>query len=128
MARGDALWFVTEQACCLAQASGRETGDFSACRAAVEYLSDGDAGALAYFSEQTAAVTHDQAGDADYDTENYEGKENDMRKAVTKLAHLGLGLDLTAPLEQREAYMKAADLIAGFYGADDVLNKTLGNT
>jgi len=123
--RGDALWFVTEQACCLALASGRETDDFRACQAAAESLADGDAGALAYFGERTAAVTHDDTGFEDYDTESYEGKENDLREAVTRLAHLGL--DMQAPVEKREAFMKAADLIAGFYDADDVLTAALGN-
>jgi hypothetical protein len=118
----DALYFITEQACCLAQASGRETDDFRACRDAAEHLADGDAGALADFLERTGAVQFDPAGFEDYDTEQYDGKENDVREAVSALVCLGARADM--PEEKRGRILKAADIIAAFYGMDCVMQAT----
>ncbi|MDR1070812.1 MAG: hypothetical protein LBL37_08545 [Gracilibacteraceae bacterium] len=120
----DALWFVTEQACCLAQATGRYTDDFRVCRATAEYLTNGDTDALARFDEITNAVKRDETGLEDFDTVEYEGKADDVRVVVTRLANFGL--DLTAPEDWRAAFMKAADLVASFYGADDALDAALG--
>ena len=109
-----ALYFLTEQACCLAQSSGRETDWFRACREAVEYLTGGDADAMEDFLTRTDAV--EPASTEDYDTEEYEGKECDVRTAVSLLEHLSL--DVGTPDSKRGPLKKAADLIAGFYGMD----------
>ena len=111
-----ALYFVTEQACCLAQASGRETEDFRACRDAAEYLTDGDAGAFAAFRERTETVQHDATGREDYDTEQYEGKRDDVREAVSALVCSGTAPD--TPEEKRGILLRAAELIAAFYDED----------
>jgi protein involved in temperature-dependent protein secretion len=120
--RGDALWFTTEQACCLAQNGGQDNEWFKVCETAAEYLTDGDAEAMSRFREQIAEVKPDP--DGDYDLAEYEGKADDMRTSVTRLAHLGL--DLTAVPETRAALMKTAELIADFYGAGNVLDAAIG--
>jgi len=109
----DALYFVTEQACCLIQASGRDTDDFRACHEAAEYITDGDAGAFAAFQERTSAAQHDPTGLEDYDTEQYEGKIHDVREAVSALVCSGIAPD--TPDEKRGVLLKAADLVAAFY-------------
>jgi hypothetical protein len=88
-----------------------------------EYLTNGDTDALARFDEITNAVKRDETGLEDFDTTEYEGKADDARAAVTMLANRGL--DLKAPEDQRAAFMKAADLVASFYGADDALEAAL---
>jgi hypothetical protein len=122
--RGDALWFVTEQACCLTQNCGQGKEWFKACEAVAEYLTDGDAEALARFREQIGGVTPDPDNDRDYDPEDYEGKDADIRAAVTKLATLGS--NLTERPETRTALLKTAELLADFYGAGDALDAVLG--
>jgi len=109
-----ALYFVTEQACCLAQATGMDTDEFRACRDAAEYLANGNSGAMSDFHEQTSAVKRDPTGLEDYDTESYEGKELDMRDAVIQLMQHGL-CDCT-PEAIRPQLLKTADMIADFYG------------
>jgi hypothetical protein len=113
----DALYFVTEQACCLAQAQGRETDDFRACQEAAQYLAENDEAALADFNERTGATKRDLTGLEDYDTEQYNGKEDDIRAAVTALSGLGRAED--TPEDVRVALFKTADLIAAFYDLDE---------
>jgi cytosine/adenosine deaminase-related metal-dependent hydrolase len=115
----DALYFVTEQACCLAQATGRETDDFRTCQDAAEYLARGDAETLTAFWERTEAVQRDLTGYEDYDTEQYEGKIKDARDAVSSLSRLGAA-DGT-PEKVRGSLLKAADIIAAFYDVDDAV-------
>jgi hypothetical protein len=110
------LCFLTEQAYCLAQAGGRETEDFLACRETALYLANGDAEAIAAFDERTGAVARDWSGDEDYDTEDYAGKRNDVRAAVAELENRGR--DTATPEAMRGTLMKTADLIADFYGLD----------
>jgi hypothetical protein len=117
MENKDALYFVTEQACCLAQAMGRDTDDFRACQDAAAYLADGDAEALAAFRERTEAVQCDLTGLEDYDTEQYEGKTEDVREAVSALNVLGTAGD--TPEEARGALLKVAEIIAAFYDVEN---------
>jgi hypothetical protein len=115
--RKDALYFVMEQACCLAQATGRETDDFRVCQATAEYLTDGSEAAMTDFRARTSAMKRDP--DADYDTEQYDGKRGDARQAVSALVMLGTAADTRE--EKRSLLLKAADLIAAFYGMDGTL-------
>jgi hypothetical protein len=115
----DALYFLVEQACCLAQTSGMETEHFRACRDAAEYLVGGNTSAVKAFDERTGAVKRDITGCEDYDTEEYDGKRNDVRAAVIELT--GLGRSIDTPDEKRGILQAAADLIAGFYGMDGIL-------
>jgi hypothetical protein len=115
----DALYFVTEQACCLAQAQGRETDDFRAFQEAAEYLAGGDANALADFHARTEAMKHDLTGLEDYDTEQYEGKRDDVREAVSALNVHGSAPD--TPDGVRSALLKVADIIADFYDVDNAI-------
>lgn len=111
-----ALCFLTEQACCLAQARGKETDDFRACREAAEYLAVGDADALSDFLTRTDAVEIDLLGYEDYATEEYEGKDQDIRTAVSRLETLGHNAG--TPADKRVPLIKAANLIADFYDLD----------
>jgi len=117
-----ALYFLTEQACCLAQVSGRETDDFRVCREAVEYLSDGCADALGDFLARTDAVKLDPTGLEDYDIEEYPGKDHDVHAAVSLLESLGHNTD--TPADKQALLIKAANLIADFYGIDDTPEAT----
>ena len=112
-----ALYFVTEQACCLAQAQGRETDDFRACQAAAEYLAGGDAETMAAFTERTGTIKRDP--DADYDTEQYEGKRKDVGEAVSALNVLGTAED--TPEQVKGLLLKVADIIAAFYDMENVV-------
>ena len=115
-----AFYFVTEQACCLAQASGRDTDDFRACHDAAEYLSDGNEEMLAAFTERTSAVKRDLTGLEDYDTEQYDGKEQDINEAVSALSFFGTAED--TPEQIRGSLLTAADLIACFYDVDNAIS------
>ena len=115
----DALYFVTEQACCLAQAQGRETDDFRAFQEAAEYIAGGDANALADFHARTSAVQHDLTGNEDYDTEQYDGKREDVITAVSALSYQGSAPE--TPDGIRGALLKTADIIAAFYDMDNVV-------
>jgi hypothetical protein len=64
-----ALYFITEQACCLAQVQGTAGEDFLACQKAAEYLAGDDTDAIIAFDERTSAVKRDLSGLEDYDTE-----------------------------------------------------------
>jgi hypothetical protein len=108
----DALYFVTEQACCLRLVQSEETDDFRACREAAHYLAGGD---LKGFDERTNAVKHNPT--QDYNTEQYEGKSADVRHAVAELARLGQSAD--TPADKCDPLMKVAEIIAAFYGMDE---------
>jgi hypothetical protein len=110
----DSIYFITEQACCLAQSTGRETEHFKACEQAVRYLAKGDPEILQSFAELTEAVKLDP--DADYDTEQYEGKDADVRAAVAELELIAK--DPGTPAEDAKALKHTADIIADFYGLE----------
>ena len=117
-----ALYFVTEQACCLAQAQGRETEDFRAFQEVAEFITNGNADALADFKERTEAVKQDFTHSEDYDTEQYEGKRDDVREAVSALSYQGSAPE--TPDGIRAALLKAADIIAAFYDMDNAVVAT----
>jgi len=112
-----AFYFITEQACCFAQATGTETDDFRVCQDVAEYLAGSGAGALADFRERTEAVKRDLTGLEDYDTEQYEGKSKDVRKAVAELNGLGMAAD--TPEQVRGLLLRAAEFIAAFYDVEN---------
>jgi hypothetical protein len=103
-----------EQACCLAQARGKDFAEVATCREAAEYLTGGDAAKLCDFDVNIANTEYNPK--ADYDVEDYEGKDGDLTKAVAELVQLGNAGD--APDGKRGALLKAADMIACFYGLD----------
>jgi hypothetical protein len=112
--RGTAAWFLTEQAECLAQAGRLDTDDFRACRDALEYLTRGDAETMDAFKMRTEAVEPNP--DADYDAEDYYGKDRDLASALYTL--LTRASDRETPEQARTALTKGAGIIAAFYGAD----------
>ena len=114
-----ALYFVTEQACCLAQASGRETDDFRACQDAAEFITDGDPCAFIAFQARAGAVQRDLTGHEDYDTEQYEGKTDDVREAVSALNYSGSAPE--TPDGIRGALLKVAEIIAAFYDVENIV-------
>ena len=116
--RGGVMYFLTEQACCVKQAKGVFTDDYRACWDAVEYLACDDADALDEFDKRINAVNHDLTGLEDYDTENYEGKESDVREAIAELIRLANDPDTSDDRRRVRVILKAADIIAGFYGVD----------
>ena len=87
----------------------------------MRYLVKDDPELLQSFKERTGAVKHDP--NADYETEQYDGKQADMRKAVTYLANLAN--ENETPAEKGELLSRGARLIAEFYGAEDVLSQTV---
>jgi hypothetical protein len=109
--RGTTAWFLTEQACCLAQAGHRESDDFRACLNAAKYLAGGETDALTVRADIAMCDP-----DADYDTEDYQGKDRDLAGAIYTL--LARGHDAGTPEQARTALLRSADLIAAFYGAD----------
>lgn len=114
--RGSAVWFLTEQACCLMLAQGNVTDDFQACRRAVEYLAADDPEAVSEFEARTGIVKGDPSGIADYDTECYNGKERDLFCAMYRM--LTCGNDPATPNDARTALLNSAEIIASFYGAN----------
>jgi hypothetical protein len=114
------LYFITEQARCLAQTEGRESENFKSCRTALEYLAKGNQVELTHFVEQTAYVVHVPSGLEDYDIDEYEGKDEDMRSAIAALAQAHL--DQSNPEDIRKAFYKTAEMIAGFYGQYELLD------
>jgi hypothetical protein len=112
--RGSAAWFLTEQACCLAQADRRDTDDFHACKEAAEYLAGNDTEVMDEFLAHTGAVEPNP--DADYDTEVYNGKDRDLAGALYTL--LTLASDTETPERMRKTLENSAGLITAFYGAD----------
>jgi hypothetical protein len=117
----NALYFLTEQACCLAQNQGVETEHFHVCRETAEYLADGNTDIIKAFDERTGSVKRDFTGQEDYITENYEGKRDDVRAAVVELTNLSKNTN--TPDDKRGATTAAAYLIASFYGMDGVLEE-----
>jgi hypothetical protein len=119
--RGNAVWFLTEQACCLMLAQGEETDDFGACRAAVEYLAGDDREAVTEFLERTGLAPGNPGGlAADYDLEEYREKDRDLAGALYDL--LTRGHDCSVPEPTRASLLKGTQLVASFYGADGVFN------
>ena len=116
-----AVYFLTEQVCCLKQAHGKETEDTNICEKAVRFLTKGDPKLMQQFKERTAAVKHDP--NADYDTEQYEGKDADIRAAIANLAKLAI--DPGTAAEKGELLNKGASMIAEFYGMEDLLPETV---
>ena len=115
-----AVYFLTEQVCCLKQAHGKETEDTIICEKAVRFLVKGDPKLLQPFNERTAAVKHDP--NADYDTEQYDGKDADIRTTVANLLKLSKDPGTTA--ENGEQLNHGARMIAEFYGMEDLLPET----
>jgi len=119
-----AIYFLTEQACCLVLAQGTtDTDDFRVCRESVEYLTGGDAMSVEEFLTRTGVVKGDPGGLADYDTEEYDRKKRDMLAAVSALARRYQ--DPATPEDIRPTLLKAADLVASFYGAENALEAAL---
>ena len=114
--RGTAVWFLTEQACCLMLAQSEVTDDFQACRQAVEFLAADDIEAVMEFNTRTGIVKGDPGALADYDIECYDSKERDLLGAIYEM--LTLGNNPQVPDDARAALLKSAEIIASFYGAD----------
>ena len=113
----NSIYFLNEQARCLIQAQGAEYAEVKICEQAVRYLAKGDPELLQTFKERTDGVQHDPG--ADYDTEQYEGKEADTRRAITDL--ITLAKDPGTPTDQGEILTQSAQMIAEFYGMEDAL-------
>jgi len=111
----DSLYFITEQACTLIQAQGLESKHLALCEQAMELMSKGDAEKIKTFKSKTLIVKYDP--DADYDTEDYDGKKTDIRHAVADI--MSLANSPETPTEQKEVLTEVADGIADFYGMDD---------
>ena len=109
-----ALYFVTEQACCFAQARGMENEHFLACKGAAEYFAGDDTDALRDFHEKTTSTKLDP--NADYDTEDYAGKERDIHSALAELA--GIAKSPDTPDNTRSTLMEVAGIIAAFYDVE----------
>jgi hypothetical protein len=117
------VYFLTEQACCLAQSSGRDTDEFRACRNATAYLAGGESDAISAFDRLTAAVKRDPDGNEDYDTESYSGKLIDLCAALIEMAKRAHRE--STPETARQCLIEAAGIIAGFYDADSILDAVL---
>lgn len=118
--RGNAVWFLTEQACSLMMAQGKETEDFRTCREAVEYLAGNDKEAVDEFLERTGIIAGNPGGiAADYDLEEYHEKDRDLARALYTL--LTRGHDRSVPEPTRATLLKGAEIIASFYGMDEAL-------
>jgi len=116
------IHFITEQACCLIQAQGKiPTGkageDLEICKKTMQFLTKDDPELMQAFNERMNAVKHDP--DADYDTEQYDGKNAEIRNAVAELITHANAPETTA--EQSEILNRAVEMIAVFYGIDDIL-------
>jgi hypothetical protein len=116
--RGSA-YFLTEQACCLTQAQGKDSKDAELCKQALRLITKDDPAQMQAFTARTSATKHNP--DADYDTEQYEGKETDIRHAVTDI--MGFAGTPDIPAGQKEVLKQAAEMIASFYGMDEELLK-----
>ena len=108
-------YFLTEQACCLIQGHGKDSKDAEICEQALRLVSGGNTEQMDTFKVRIAATRH--APDADHDTEQYEGKETDVRHAVADIMSFANSPDI--PKEQKEVLEGAAGMIASFYGMDD---------
>jgi len=114
--RGETVWFLTEQACCLKTENGKETDHFLACRQAVEFLARNDQEAVGEFFAKTDAIVCDPDNLADYDAEEYDSREADLLKAAFEL--LVYGNDPAVPKDIQTALLKSAETIVSFYGTD----------
>jgi len=116
------IQLITEQACCLLQAHGKEPKgkageDLEICKQAMDFLTKGDPELMQNFTDRMDAVKHDP--EADYNTEQYDGKKADIRNAVAQLVNHAK--DPETPAEQGEILNQAAEMIAVFYGMNDAL-------
>jgi hypothetical protein len=116
------IHFITEQACYLIQAQGKEPSgkaaeDLEICKNTMHFLTKGDPDLMQAFNERIEAVNHDP--DADYNTDEYDGKKTDIRNAVAELTSHAKDPETTT--EQSEMLNQAAEMIAVFYGMDDIL-------
>lgn len=116
--RGSA-YFLTEQACCLIQTQGKESEDAKICEQALRLVSNDDPAQMQAFTERTESTTY--APDADYNIEQYDGKETDVRHAVSDLISIAHTAD--TPADQKEVLEQAAEMIASFYGMDEELQR-----
>jgi hypothetical protein len=80
-------------------------------------LAKDDPEPLQTLKERVAATSHDPH--ADYDTEHYDGKENDIRNALAEL--INTAKDPGTPAEKAEVLKQAAQIIAEFYGMEGEL-------
>jgi len=108
------LYFIIEQACCLIQARGRDFKDLKICEQAAQIITKGDPEQMQTYKERTDAVIY--APQADYDTEQYDGKDADIRDAVADLVNLSK--EPNAPAEQVTILIELAEMIADFYGIE----------
>ena len=109
------LYFLTEQAVCLAQERPKESDpDFKNCRILVKFLVGDNKELLHHFDERTGNVKLDPTGLEDYDVESYEGKRTDMHEAVTALLRCGSAQE--TPERLRPIFTQTAADIACFYG------------
>ena len=83
----------------------------------MQFLTKDDPELMQAFNERMNAVKHDP--DADYDTEQYDGKNAEIRNAVAELITHANAPETTA--EQSEILNRAVEMIAVFYGIDDIL-------
>jgi hypothetical protein len=114
--RGSA-YFLTEQACLLIQAQGKECEDAKICEQALRFITHDDAVQMQAFKDRTDATNHDPT--ADCDTEQYDGKKTDVRHAVADIMDYASIPD--TPIDQHEVLKQAAEMIAEFYGMDEEL-------
>ena len=113
----DSTYFLTEQACCLIQAQGKESKDARICEEALRLITKDDPVQIQVHKKRTDATKHNP--DADYDTEDYEGKKTDIRHAVADI--MGYAGTPDIPAEQKNVLEQAAEMIASFYGMDEEL-------
>ncbi|MCL2853110.1 MAG: hypothetical protein FWE20_08780 [Defluviitaleaceae bacterium] len=113
----NSIYFISEQARCLIQAQGTEYAEVEICEQAVRYLAKDDPALLQTFKERTDGVQHDPG--ADYDTEQYEGKEADTRRAI--IDFIAIAKEPGTPADQAEILTQLAQMIAEFYGMEDAL-------
>ena len=112
--RGSVIYFLTELAGCTAQVMGDRTGCSEDLENAVIYLAKGNTDLLTYFKDKTDAVLFDASGLKDYDTEDYDGKMEDILKAIAELKILARMAD--TPTSTSELLNRAASFISDFYG------------
>jgi len=115
--RKTAAELLTEQACCLIQAQGKDSKDAKICEQALRLITKDDLEQMQAYKERTDATKY--APDADYDTEDYEGKETDIRHTVANIMGIVGTPDILAG--QKEILEQAAEMIASFYGLDEEL-------
>ena len=114
------IYFITEQACCLAQVQGKDSKDAKICEQALRLITKDDPVQMHAYKERTDATKYEP--DVDYDTEQYEGKETDVRHAVADIMRFAGASGI--PAEQKEVLALAAEMIASFYGMEEELLET----